>query len=237
MELIENRTFDEIKLGDTASLVRTLTHKDIELFAIMSGDINPTHLDDVFAKIWMADGTQAEPADWQFTWDYSGYGLRTGYAGITASSMDGPFEFDVDYILIKAAGLPSIQVSPSAFVKIPAAMTNQPQSQTVMELLPVTFSVGTRGLPWPSCQWYRGDTAITGATNVTYTIPSVAYSDNGAAFKAVVQNVISNVTYAVTSSIVSLTVLADTNAPALVNAPPLSKRELWPCGEGLGAGD
>ena len=50
MERIENRTFDEIKLGDTASLVRTLTHKDIELFAIMSGDINPAHLDDAFAK-------------------------------------------------------------------------------------------------------------------------------------------------------------------------------------------
>ena len=50
MERIENRTFDEIKPGDTASLVRILTHKDIELFAIMSGDINPTHLDDAFAK-------------------------------------------------------------------------------------------------------------------------------------------------------------------------------------------
>ena len=50
MERIENRTFDEIRPGDTASLVRTLTHKDIELFAIMSGDINPTHLDDAFAK-------------------------------------------------------------------------------------------------------------------------------------------------------------------------------------------
>src|ERR1035438_5401821 len=50
MERIENRTFDEIRLGDTASLVRTLTHKDIELFAIMSGDINPTHLDDAFAN-------------------------------------------------------------------------------------------------------------------------------------------------------------------------------------------
>ena len=50
MERIENRTFEEIKLGDTASLVRTLTHKDIELFAVMSGDINPTHLDDAFAK-------------------------------------------------------------------------------------------------------------------------------------------------------------------------------------------
>ena len=50
MERIENQTFDELKPGDTASLVRTLTHKDIELFAIMSGDVNPTHLDEAFAK-------------------------------------------------------------------------------------------------------------------------------------------------------------------------------------------
>ncbi|WP_213736927.1 bifunctional enoyl-CoA hydratase/phosphate acetyltransferase [Bradyrhizobium sp. dw_411] len=50
MEQIENRTFDEIKLGDTASLVRTLTYKDIEVFAIMSGDVNPAHVDQTFAK-------------------------------------------------------------------------------------------------------------------------------------------------------------------------------------------
>jgi len=50
MERIENRTFDELKPDDTASLVRTLTNKDIELFAVMSGDVNPAHLDDAFAK-------------------------------------------------------------------------------------------------------------------------------------------------------------------------------------------
>jgi phosphate acetyltransferase len=50
MKRIENRTFDEIKLGDSASLVRTLTYKDIEVFAIMSGDINPAHVDESFAK-------------------------------------------------------------------------------------------------------------------------------------------------------------------------------------------
>lgn len=50
MERIENRTFDEVKLGDTASLVRTLTYKDVELFAVMSGDVNPAHVDESFAK-------------------------------------------------------------------------------------------------------------------------------------------------------------------------------------------
>jgi acyl dehydratase len=47
---IENRTFDEIKVGDSASLVRTLSKEDIELFAAMSGDINPAHLDEEYAK-------------------------------------------------------------------------------------------------------------------------------------------------------------------------------------------
>lgn len=50
MDMIENRTFDEIKVGDTASLVRTLSRADIELFAIMSGDVNPAHVDEEYAR-------------------------------------------------------------------------------------------------------------------------------------------------------------------------------------------
>jgi len=40
---IENRTFDEIETGETATLARTLSTADIELFAVMSGDVNPAH--------------------------------------------------------------------------------------------------------------------------------------------------------------------------------------------------
>jgi phosphotransacetylase/acyl dehydratase len=40
-DLIENRTFDEIAIGDSASLSRTLSKDDIALFAVMSGDVNP----------------------------------------------------------------------------------------------------------------------------------------------------------------------------------------------------
>lgn len=47
--LIENRTFDEIAIGDRAPLTRTLSKADIELFAVMSGDINPAHLDEQYA--------------------------------------------------------------------------------------------------------------------------------------------------------------------------------------------
>jgi phosphotransacetylase/acyl dehydratase len=48
--MIENRTFDEIVVGDTASSVRTLTQEDIELFAVVSGDVNPAHLDPAYAE-------------------------------------------------------------------------------------------------------------------------------------------------------------------------------------------
>jgi len=50
MDYIENRTFDEIKVGDSASLVRTLTADDIKLFAVMSGDVNPAHVDEEYAR-------------------------------------------------------------------------------------------------------------------------------------------------------------------------------------------
>ncbi len=50
MEYIENRTFDEIKIGDSASLIRKLTMDDINLFAVMSGDVNPAHVDEEYAK-------------------------------------------------------------------------------------------------------------------------------------------------------------------------------------------
>ena len=46
---IENRTFDEIAVGDSASIVRTLTLDDIELFAVVSGDVNPSHVDPAYA--------------------------------------------------------------------------------------------------------------------------------------------------------------------------------------------
>jgi len=46
---IENRTFEEIEVGETATLERTLSRADIELFAVMSGDVNPAHLDDEYA--------------------------------------------------------------------------------------------------------------------------------------------------------------------------------------------
>ncbi len=49
LRILRNRTFDELAIGDSACIERTLTRQDIQLFAILSGDANPQHLDPEFA--------------------------------------------------------------------------------------------------------------------------------------------------------------------------------------------
>ncbi|MDP3256724.1 bifunctional enoyl-CoA hydratase/phosphate acetyltransferase [Bosea sp. (in: a-proteobacteria)] len=47
--ILKNRTFDELEVGESASLVRIVGRDDIDLFATVSGDENPAHLDAAFA--------------------------------------------------------------------------------------------------------------------------------------------------------------------------------------------
>lgn len=46
---IENRTFDELTLGESASLTHRVTQRDIDLFATVTGDVNPAHVDPAYA--------------------------------------------------------------------------------------------------------------------------------------------------------------------------------------------
>ncbi|HVU73306.1 MAG TPA: SDR family oxidoreductase [Mycobacteriales bacterium] len=43
------RPFDELAVGDTASVERTVTAADVDAFAALTGDANPLHVDDAFA--------------------------------------------------------------------------------------------------------------------------------------------------------------------------------------------
>ena len=177
---------------------------------------------DVFAKIWPADGTVAEPAGWPLTWDYTAINpQRSGSAGIAASSAGGLLDFDVDYALIKAAGLPSIVVAPRVAVQIPVAINQQPASLSVNELAPASFTAGATGNPAPTLQWYRNNSVIPGATNATCVLSAAAMTDNNATFKLVAANVVSNTNYTATSSNATLTVIADTNRPVLLGAQSL----------------
>ena len=57
--MLSNRTFDELAIGDSASMQRQLTQQDIQLFAVMSGDINPAHLDADYAAATQFQGVIA----------------------------------------------------------------------------------------------------------------------------------------------------------------------------------
>lgn len=50
MTTIENKIFDDIAIGDTAEISRTLTMNVIQAFALVSGDFNPAHVDEDYAK-------------------------------------------------------------------------------------------------------------------------------------------------------------------------------------------
>jgi len=50
---LENKTYDEIRVGDSASLVRTLAPEDVKLFAVLTGDFNPALVDREYAESGM----------------------------------------------------------------------------------------------------------------------------------------------------------------------------------------
>ena len=47
---MNSRTMDDLRLGDEASFTKTVTETDIAFFAAISGDFNPVHVDEEFAK-------------------------------------------------------------------------------------------------------------------------------------------------------------------------------------------
>jgi hypothetical protein len=103
----------------------------------------------------------------------------------------------------------------------PPVILSQPADVTVSESCPASFAGGVAGNPTPASQWYQNGVAIPGATNLTCQIAAAALADNGAGFKFVASNVVSNLSNSVTSRVATLTVIQDTNPPVLLGAQTL----------------
>ncbi|MES2114550.1 MAG: bifunctional enoyl-CoA hydratase/phosphate acetyltransferase [Pseudomonadota bacterium] len=58
-EIIENVTYAELQVGQSARQTRTLTADDIAAFAAVSGDVNPAHLDTDYADATLFHGVIA----------------------------------------------------------------------------------------------------------------------------------------------------------------------------------
>jgi len=52
----ECRTFEEIRIGDSASVSKTVTLEDIERYGAVTGDANPTHYDETVARASRFEG-------------------------------------------------------------------------------------------------------------------------------------------------------------------------------------
>jgi 3-hydroxybutyryl-CoA dehydratase len=48
--MAEGKSIDELRVGDSAQISKTITEGDIELFARVTGDFNPVHLDQTYAE-------------------------------------------------------------------------------------------------------------------------------------------------------------------------------------------
>jgi 3-hydroxybutyryl-CoA dehydratase len=48
--MIAGKSIDQLKVGDTAEFAKTVTETDIYLYAGITGDFNPAHVNEVYAK-------------------------------------------------------------------------------------------------------------------------------------------------------------------------------------------
>jgi acyl dehydratase len=88
LERIENRTFEEIKQGDTASQVRTLTSKDLEHFALVLGGVSPEP-----AEVDIAETDRFEQTAMLGTW------AGTLISTVLGTELPGPDTIYVDQSL------------------------------------------------------------------------------------------------------------------------------------------
>jgi hypothetical protein len=133
----------------------------------------------VFAKVWPADWTTPEPANWQLLWPDSSLPTsptkyHLGLAGITAASGDALSQSELSYILIKAAGLPNITVSAAATV-LPAMQP--PFFISATSYYYPTIGPGTSA-PGADITWF-GPGALLASPSVTGPYTNVVSTTNG----------------------------------------------------------
>jgi hypothetical protein len=113
-----------------------------------------------------------------------------------------------------------------AEVQGPVTVTSQPQDQTVDELKSAFFSVGFNGTAPITIQWFKNNQAIPGATNESCQIAAAALVDDGAVFKAILGNTVSNQTYSVSSTNAVLHINADLVPPMLARVSSLDSQSV-----------
>ncbi len=132
--------------------------------------------------------------------------LRSG-ANLLAFELHTRNQIDVD----KYFGM-QLDAKVQSFVVGPVVITRGPTNVTTFEGATASFEAIQAG--GATFQWRSNGVSIAGATNPIYTIPSVTLAMNGAQYQVAISN---STSFAISTN-ATLTVLPDTNAPALVSA-------------------
>src|ERR1019366_278359 len=157
-----------------------------------------------------ANGT----APLSYQWSFNGAAL----AGATSSTLplnnvqtNKAGSYTV--VVTNMAGSITSAVAPLT-VLVPAGITNQPQSQTVVQGQNASFTVGASGTPPFSYQWSFNGAALAGATNSTLPLNNVQTNKAGS-----YTVVLTNLAGSVTSAVATLTVIV----PPTITTQPQSQ--------------
>ena len=194
--------------GSVTSAVATLTV--YVLPGIQTQPQNQTVLQGTnvsFSVVTNANGTPP----FSYQWNVNGTNVVNGAyisgatnATLTLSNVQPAQAGNVFVVITNNAGSISSSVA-TLTVNVPATITNQPQPQAVVAGQTATFSVGAIGTANLKYQWYLNGSSLNGGTSQSSTLAlgSVG-TNNGGNYTVVVNNNYGTVT----SSVVSLTVLA-----------------------------
>jgi hypothetical protein len=111
----------------------------------------------------------------------TGIGPYAGNAGIPAPAFTGL----VDYFFNTALPI----VPEDSLRRHAPVIVTGPSDATVSPGQTATFGVSATGIPAPTYQWKKNGTAISGATDPSYTTPPAVAGDDGALFRCVVTNI------------------------------------------------
>ena len=228
----------------TLTLTTPQTYQSLAIIA-HSGSADSTGASSL--TLWFTDGTSCLTTYYAPDWFYNtanvafqGFERINLTSGATQGAPSDPRLYQTTLNLATLLGLTNKALAALTFGKNPNAgstaiygvsgtlappappvFVTQPGDATVAESAFTSFVAAVAGNPFPSLQWYKNGIAVAGATNLSFSIPAAVLTDNGAGFRLVAANLVSNTTYSVTSRVATLTVLADLTPPILLGAQSL----------------
>ncbi len=189
----------------------TITADNNQVASIVNQPINQTWVPGVAGSISV---TAAGAGSLTYQWFKDGQPIGTGTSA--TYTVASPQAGDAGTYHVVVTNEYGVATSASATVAVASASAPNfvvnPLTQTVNAGQPLTLIAEATGAPTPTFQWFKGTTAIPGATQPTYTIAAVTPADAATYYVRAVNSSGSR-----ESSVATITVYSE--APAVVTPP------------------